>query len=59
MTCNEATELAIKANVVELLLTHFSTAIDEPYAKETYIKSLFDKSIIGFDGWNKILEYED
>lgn len=59
MTCKEATGLASNAKVVELLLTHFSSAIDQPHAKCDYIKSLFSDTIIGFDGWNKSLTYKD
>lgn len=59
MTCKEATRLASNAKVVELLLTHFSSAIDQPHAKGNYIKSFFSDTIIGFDGWNKSLTYKD
>lgn len=58
MTFAEAGELAYKGNVSELLLTHFSTAMDEP---ELYIKNakdIFPNTIIGFDGFSKTLGFK-
>lgn len=57
MTFSEAAELARKGNVKELLLTHFSPAIDEPKGYNLNAKSIFENSIIGFDGFTKSLSY--
>lgn len=59
MTCKEAAGLAYNAKVEELLLTHFSTSIDEPQIIGEYVRTLFNETIIGFDGWTKTLVYND
>lgn len=57
MTFREAAKLAYKGNVKELLLTHFSTAMNNP---ELYIENatnIFKTTIIGDDGYKEILTY--
>lgn len=57
MTFAEAGKLAYKGKVSELLLTHFSTAMDEP---EFYIKNakdIFSNTMIGYDGFTKNLGF--
>lgn len=57
MTFAEAAKLAYEGKVNELLLTHFSTAMDEP---ELYIKNakdIFTNTVIGYDGFVKNLGF--
>lgn len=59
MTFREAAILARKSNVKELLLTHFSTAIENP---EDYFNNAFEEfknTIIGKDGLKKELKFND
>src|SRR5690606_3142916 len=57
MTFEEAASLALKGNVNELLLTHFSPSIDEPEAFKANAMKIFPKTIIGHDGMKKLLNY--
>ena len=57
MTFKEAAELAKFGNVEELLLTHFSTAMDNPEEYLDGIEDIFNKSIIGYDGFSKSITY--
>lgn len=59
MTFGEAGELAYKGNVSELLLTHFSTAMDEPELYIVNAKNVFPNTIIGYDGLSKILGFKE
>ncbi|MGM9978938.1 MAG: ribonuclease Z [Clostridium sp.] len=59
MTFREAAILARKSNVKELLLTHFSTAMENP---EDYFNNAFEEfknTIIGKDGLKKELKFND
>lgn len=59
MTFKEAAILAREARVNELLLTHFSPSIGSP---EDYIenaKEFFTNTVIGYDGFTKILNFMD
>ena len=59
MTFREAAILAKKSNVKELLLTHFSTAMENP---EEYFNNAFEEfknTIIGEDGLKKELKFDD
>ena len=49
MTFKEAATLAKNGNVKKLLLTHFSTAIDNPLLYEYNAKCIFENTIIGYD----------
>lgn len=57
MTFAEAATLAYKGKVDKLLLTHFSTAMDEPNLYEDNAKGIFPNSIIGYDGLKKTLTW--
>lgn len=59
MTFREAAILARKSNVKELLLTHFSTAMENP---EEYFSNAFEEfknTIISKDGLKKELKFDD
>lgn len=57
MTFEEAAELAYKSNVKELLLTHFSPSIEDPNIYKLNAKTIFNNTIIGYDGFRKKLTY--
>ncbi|WP_084052049.1 ribonuclease Z [Desulfonispora thiosulfatigenes] len=59
MTFSEAAELADKGKVAELLLTHFSPAINEPEEYKVNAESIFKNTIIGYDGFFKSLTFEE
>ncbi|WFA09090.1 ribonuclease Z [Tissierella sp. Yu-01] len=59
MTFCEAAKLAKEGNVGELLLTHFSTAMDEPLLYIENAKDIFDNVSIAYDGLCKSLTYTD
>lgn len=58
MTFSEAANLASKSQVKELLLTHFGTAMDNPDEYKQEASNIFGNTIIGYDGYRKILVYE-
>ncbi len=58
MTFQEAGNLAYNGNVEELLLTHFSTAMDDPEVYKNNAKDKFENVIIGYDGLGKVLNYK-
>ena len=57
MTFAEAGKLAYDGNVDELLLTHFSTAMKEPELYAENVTDIFERTIIGYDGFNRILNF--
>lgn len=57
MTFREAATLAKLANVNELLLTHFSPAMNEPKDYINNAKEVFNNTIIGEDGITKALKF--
>lgn len=59
MTFREAANLALKGDANELLLTHFSQAMNDPTEYRENATSVFDNTIIGYDGWKKTLSFED
>lgn len=59
MTFGEAAQLAFKGNVQELLLTHFSPAMNEPELFKQNAISIFEKTIIGKDRLVKSLSFKD
>lgn len=59
MTFREAATLAKLANVNELLLTHFSPAMNEPKDHINNAKEVFSNTIIGEDGITKALKFLD
>ena len=58
MTFAEAAKLADEGKVNELLLTHFSTAMDEPDLYIENAKDIFPNTIIGYDGFTKTLGFK-
>lgn len=58
MTFTEAAKLAYKGNVEELLLTHFSTAMDEPELYKANAIDIFQNTVIGYDGFTKTLSFK-
>lgn len=58
MTFSEAAILAKEGNVKELLLTHFSSAMDNPNIYEMNAKDIFPNTIIGYDGFEMSLFFE-
>lgn len=59
MTFSEASELAYKGNVEELLLTHFSSTMDEPELYKSNALNKFPNTIIGYDGFTKTLKFPE
>ncbi|HEY8363255.1 MAG TPA: ribonuclease Z [Tissierellaceae bacterium] len=57
MTFEEAATLALKGNVYELLLTHFSPSVDEPETFKENATRIFPNTVIGYDGMRKLLNY--
>ncbi|MDR7856654.1 ribonuclease Z [Tissierella sp.] len=57
MTFAEAAELAYKGKVCELLLTHFSTAMDEPELYSNNARDIFVNTIIAYDSLSKTLVF--
>ena len=58
MTFSEAANMAHKAKVSELLLTHFSPSIDKPELYLDKAIEIFDKTRLGYDGLKKTLAYK-
>lgn len=58
MTFNEAANLALKGNVKELLLTHFSQVMESPAEYKDNATLTFSNTTIGYDGWKKTLSFE-
>lgn len=59
MTFREAANLANDSNANELLLTHFSPAMNEPRDYINNAKEVFNNTIIGEDGMTKALKFLD
>ena len=59
MTFREAATLAKNGSVKELLLTHFSTAMDKPEEYLDNAKEVFNETIIGFDRYKATLNFEE
>lgn len=58
MTFKEAADLANEGKVKELLLTHFSPAMDNPSIFGSNARSIFKNTILGYDGYKRILNYD-
>ena len=58
MTFREAACLAQEGNVKKLLLTHFGTAIGDPYMFEDNAKEVFENTIIGYDRLGISLDFD-
>ncbi|GCD10636.1 ribonuclease Z [Clostridium tagluense] len=59
MTFSEAAKLALKGEVQELLLTHFSPSMHIPEEYKDNAESIFKNTIIGFDRLVKTLSFKD
>lgn len=59
MTFREAGKLAKKAEVKELVVTHFSAALKNPNKYKENAGEEFSNTVIGFDGYTRTLRYED
>lgn len=59
MTFNEAARLALKGEVQELLLTHFSPSMHTPEDYKDRAEITFKNSIIGFDRFVKTMSFVD
>lgn len=59
MTFEEAANLALKANVKQLLLTHFGAAMTDPLQFEKNATQIFKQTIIGHDHYKIQLNFED
>ena len=59
MTFKEAATLASKGNCKELILTHFSPAIDDPNEYEQNAKEVFNETVIGYEGLRKTVRFCD
>jgi ribonuclease Z len=59
MTFSEAAELALKGEVQELLLTHFSPSMHNPEEYRDRTEGIFEDTIIGFDRFIKTVSYRD
>ena len=59
MTFREAANLARIGNVKQLLLTHFSPSLEEPYFYKENATSIFENTIIGEDRLIKSISFAD
>ena len=59
MLFREAATLALKGNVKQLLLTHFSPSIENPNEFENNAKSVFENTIIGYDRFSTQIKYPE
>ena len=59
MLFREAASLAVMGNAKQLLLTHFSPSIEDPYVFENNAKSVFENTIIGYDRFSTQIKYPE
>jgi ribonuclease Z len=59
MTFSEAAEIAARAEVEELWLTHYSPSLDDPQAHIAAASERFSNVKAGFDGMHKTLIFKD
>lgn len=59
MTFFEAATLAFKAEVNELLLTHFSPSMGNPEQYKSNAETRFKNTVIGYDRMIKVLQFND
>lgn len=57
MIFQETEDLAYKGNVEELILTYFSTAMEDAKVYVDNAKEKFENVLIGYDGLSKTLSY--
>lgn len=58
MTFSEAANLAVKGNVSELWLTHFSPSLTDPFAFSSEVCNIFKNTIVGYDRMTKTILFE-
>ena len=59
MTFSEAAELALKGDVQELLLTHFSPSMLNPQEYKEMAEGIFRNSTIGFDRFVRTMSFKE
>ena len=59
MTMAEAAEIAEKSGVKKLVLTHFSTSLQNPDDYKECIREIFPETYMGYDGYFLTLNFED
>ncbi|MDD6339942.1 MAG: ribonuclease Z [Butyrivibrio sp.] len=59
MTMYEAAELASKADVEEMWMTHYSPSLVRPDEYLDKVRQIFPRTKMPKDGWNKVLNFED
>lgn len=59
MTMYEAARLAKEAEVCEMWLTHYSPSLVRPDEYLGKVRSIFEKTKMPRDGWNKTIDFED
>jgi len=59
MTFREAATIAKNGKAQNLILTHFSTAMNEPEVYLNNAKEVFNNTIIGFDRYNVTLNFHN
>lgn len=59
MLFSEAAKLALKGQVKELILTHFSPALSEPEEFILNAQNIFENTVIGFDGILRNIAFEN
>lgn len=58
MTFREAAQLAYDGKVKNMILTHFGTAMPNPYLYENNAKEVFENTIIGYDRLKISLDFD-
>ena len=58
MTFREAANIALEGNVKKMLLTHFGTAMGNPYEYENNAKEVFENTILGSDRLKLTLDFD-
>jgi ribonuclease Z len=59
MTFYEAADLAVKANVAKMWLTHYSPSLTRPDEYKKEVQAIFPQTYIAKDGWSEELMFEE
>lgn len=59
MTFYEAADMAKRANVAKLWLTHYSPSLTHPEEYKKEVQAIFPKTYLAKDGWSEELRFED
>jgi ribonuclease Z len=59
MTFYEAADLAVKANVAKMWLTHYSPSLTRPEEYKKEVQAIFPQTYIAKDGWSEELMFEE